>query len=79
MYSLGFDSRGLKNEDEIESLRTISKEGAKIKDDITSTNYKHLGALGKDLYYKLGWGEHEYESYVSRTKKHAKKAIKKKF
>ena len=61
LYSLGFDANGNLAHQELEELRKLADINTRIK-DISSTNYRFLGNIGKVLYNAF---EDPYQPYIS--------------
>ena len=62
---IGFDEKtGKIKLKEIETLRNLAREDAKIK-DVKSTNYRYLGKVGEALYNKFG---KSYTPYISAAR-----------
>lgn len=66
LKTIGFDEKGNIKKSEIETIREMAKPNAKVK-DISSTNYRHLGAIGKFLYDKFGSA---HTPYISAAEKY---------
>ena len=64
------------SKEELEQLRSIGSEDSTVESDITATNYRYLGQVGDYLYNDLGFGSHNFPSYIAKTKKHMSKINK---
>lgn len=73
LKSIGFDDKGNLKLSEIEQIRQMAKPDAKVK-DITSTNYRHLGAIGKFFYDRFG---EAHTPYISAAESYRKKLLSK--
>lgn len=68
---IGFTEEGLPAPEELKNIREMAKYDAKIK-DVSSTNYAHLGELGKFLYDTFGEG---HTPYIAAAEKYKRKLI----
>ena len=59
LASLGFDTEGKYDKSELDYFRKISNPDNLIK-NVSSTNYKYLGKLGKFIYDKTGDAKPSY-------------------
>lgn len=68
LSSIGFKENGEIDLSEIEKIRSMADENARVK-DISSTNYKYLGTVGQFLYDKFGNAHIPYISAAERNRK----------
>lgn len=68
LRNIGFNEDGIAPE-ELESIRAMSAPDAKVK-DVTATNYRHLGKVGKFVYDHL---EEGHTPYIAAAEKYRQK------